>query len=418
NQDKEARIVRNLCRLRTKMQRHFKAICTEMNSDVKNLDSMPDLIPPDILQSLENDGIPFVRPRRRLEDYIVDVHNYLLPHVPNCQKFIPDWVKWPYIRNLFFIVKGNTVDGNKDAAKIYYEFRDLFPYQAYINWSPNEIDGNILRDDAKFLPILYERNRDKFHDTSKLTEAGDSAVEDPSEFFARAERVLIAIDCENADPCKVIGIMKELEKQNVLGKISKVILVDDRHTSTQWRLLRRNENLPLEYYMTDRVKDDKSAVDVALTIKFYREIAQSRAEGNPIDSAVIVSSDCDFWPLIELTPEVSFMVMLEYDNCSQSYYHRLHQNDVPFMYIDEYFSAGNLEMKTENVLQEVIREIEDGYLSKINLFSVMNRALTKLELRMNESEASSFYEKYILPMNVAFTKNGTALLQNKPALKE
>ncbi|MBR1658507.1 MAG: hypothetical protein IJ697_09420 [Synergistaceae bacterium] len=418
NQDKEARIVRNLCRLRTKMQRHFKAICTEMNSDVKNLDSMPDLIPPDILQSLENDGIPFVRPRRRLEDYIVDVHNYLLPHVPNCQKFIPDWVKWPYIRNLFFIVKGNTVDGNKDAAKIYYEFRDLFPYQAYINWSPNEIDGNILRDDAKFLPILYERNRDKFHDTSKLTEAGDTAVEDPSEFFARAKRVLIAIDCENADPCKVIGIMKELEKQNVLSKISKVILVDDRHTSTQWRLLRRNENLPLEYYMTDRVKDDKSAVDVALTIKFYREIAQSRAEGNPIDSAVIVSSDCDFWPLIELTPEVSFMVMLEYDNCSHSYYQRLHQNDVPFMYIDEYFSAGNLEMKTENVLQEVIKEIEDGYLSKINLFSVMNRALTKLELRMNESEASSFYEKYILPMNVAFTKNGTALLQNKPALKE
>ena len=418
NQDKEARIVRNLCRLRTKMQRHFKAICTEMNSDVKNLDSMPDLIPPDILQSLENDGIPFVRPRRRLEDYIVDVHNYLLPHVPNCQKFIPDWVKWPYIRNLFFIVKGNTVDGNKDAAKICYEFRDLFPYQAYINWSPNEIDGNILRDDAKFLPILYERNRDKFHDTSKLTEAGDTAVEDPSEFFARAKRVLIAIDCENADPCKVIGIMKELEKQNVLSKISKVILVDDRHTSTQWRLLRRNENLPLEYYMTDRVKDDKSAVDVALTIKFYREIAQSRAEGNPIDSAVIVSSDCDFWPLIELTPEVSFMVMLEYDNCSHSYYQRLHQNDVPFMYIDEYFSAGNLEMKTENVLQEVIKEIEDGYLSKINLFSVMNRALTKLELRMNESEASSFYEKYILPMNVAFTKNGTALLQNKPALKE
>ncbi|MBQ3455533.1 MAG: hypothetical protein IJG36_03770, partial [Synergistaceae bacterium] len=365
-----------------------------------------------------DDGVSIVRPRKRPEDYIVDIHNYLLPHVPNCQKFIPSWVKWIYIRNLFFISRGNTIDGNREAAKIYYEYRDLYPYQAYINWQPDERDGNILRDDAKFLPALYERNRDRFYDMSKVTEAGDAAIDDPTEFFEKAQRVIIAIDCENADPCKVIGIMKELSRLNLVGKVAKIILVDDEHTSSQWRALRRNENLPLEYYMTDRVKDDKSAVDVALTIKFYREITQSKAEGNPIDSAVLISSDCDFWPLIELTPEVRFMVMLEYDNCSQSYYQRLQNNDVPFIYIDEYFSAGNLELKTENVLQEVIREIEEGCLGKINVFSIINRALTKLELRMNDTEAASFYAKYISPMTVTFTKNGSAVLQNKPMLKE
>ena len=416
--DKEARIVRSLCRLRTKMQRNFKAICTEMNSDVKNIDSLPDLIPLEIIGSLESDGVSIVRPRKRPEDYIVDIHNYLLPHVPNCQKFFPSWVKWIYIRNLFFIPRGNTTDGNREAAKLYYEYRDLYPYQAYINWQPDERDGNILRDDAKFLPILYERNRDKFYDMSKVTEAGDEAVDDPSEFFAEAERVLIAIDCENADPCKVIGVIKELSRLNLIKKVAKIILVDDEHTSSQWRALRRNENLPLEYYMTDRVKDDKSAVDVALTIKFYRDFVQAKAEGVPIDSAIIISSDCDFWPLIELTPEVRFMVMLEYDNCSQSYYQRLQNNDVPFLYIDEYFGAGNLELKTEIVLQEVIRGIEEEHLSKINIFSVINRALTKLELKMTDSETSSFYAKYISPMTIAFAKNGSAVLQNKPTLKE
>ena len=418
NADKEARIVRSLCRLRTKLQRNFKAISTEMNSDVKNIDSMPDLVPPDILSSLEQDGISIVRPRKRPEDYIMDIHNYLLPHVPNCQKFIPCWVKWIYIRNLFFISKGNTADGNREAARLYHEYRDLFPYQSYINWQPDEGDGNILRDDAKFLPILYERNRDKFYDMSKVTEAGDAAIDDPSEFFAEAQRVLIAVDCENADPCKVIGIFKELSRLDLVKKVAKIILVDDEHTSSQWRALRRNENLPLEYYMTDRVKDDKSAVDVALTIKFYREIVQLKSEGCPIDSAVIVSSDCDFWPLIELTPEVKFMVMLEYDNCSQSYYQRLQNNDVPFLYIDEYFGAGNLELKTEIVLQEVIREIEEGYLSKVNVFSIMNHALTKLELKMNDSEAANFFSKYIAPMSITFAKNGSAVLQNKPTLKE
>lgn len=418
NADKEARIVRSLCRLRTKIQRSFKAICTEMNSDVKNIDSMPDLIPPEILMTLESDGVSIVRPRKRPEDYIIDIHNFLLPHVPNCQKFIPSWVKWIYIRNLFFIPRGNTTEGNREGAKIYYEYRDLFPYQAYINWSPDERDGNILRDDAKFLPVLYERNRDKFYDMSKVTEAGDAAIDDPTEFFAQAQRVLVAVDCENADPCKVIGIIKELSRLNLVKKIVKIILVDDEHTSSQWRALRRNENLPLEYHMTDRVKDDKSAVDVALTIKFYREFVQMKAEGNPIDSAIIISSDCDFWPLIELTPEVRFMVMLEYDNCSQSYYQRLQNNDVPFLYIDEYFASGNIELKTEIVLQEVIREIEEGYLSKINIFSLMNRALTKLELRMNESEAAAFYDRYISVMNITFAKNGSAILQNKPDLQD
>ena len=265
---------------------------------------------------------------------------------------------------------------------------------------------------------MYERNRDKFYDMSKVTDAGDTAIDDPTEFFEKAERVLVAIDCENADPCKVIGVMKELDRLNLINKIAKIILVDDEHTSSQWRALRRNENLPLEYYMTERVKEDKSAVDVALTIKFYREIVQGKAEGCPIDSAIIVSSDCDFWPLVELTPEVRFLVMLEYDNCSQAYYERLQNNDVPFLYIDEYFGTGNLELKTEIVLQEVIRDIEEGILSKINIFSILNRALTKLELKMNDTEAANFFEKYITPMTVTFAKNGSAFLQNKPTLKE
>ena len=415
NADREARIVRNLCRLRTKLQRNFRAIFTEMNSDIKNLDSIsPDLVPQDALKTLEQDGIQFVRAKRKLEDYIVDVHNYLLPHVPNCQKFIPDWVKWAYIRSMFFIQRGNTVDGNKEAARYYNEARDLFPYQAYINWYPDENDGNILRDDAKFLPILYERNRDRFYDMSKVTDAGDAAVNNPEDFFAKVERAIIAVDCENADPCKVIGIIKELESKELVSKVSKILLVDDEHTSSQWKALRRNENLPLEYYLTDRVKDEKSAVDVAMTIKFYREIAAAKADGKPIDSAVIISSDCDFWPLIELTPEMNFLVMLEYDNCSQAYFQRLQSNDIPFFYIDEYFMAGNVELKTESVLQEVIRDIEEGYLSKINLFSIINRALLKLDLKMTDQEISQFFERYIADMNISFAKNGSAILQNKP----
>ncbi len=414
NDNRDTRIVRNLCFLRTKLQRNFKAIFNSMNSDLKNLDSIPDLVPQETLRNLKQDGIDFVQPNRRLDAYIVDVHGYLLQHVSNCQKFIPDWVKWNYIRNLFFIQKGNTVEGNKEAARLYNEYRDLFPYQAYINWVPENDDGNILRDDAKFLPILYERNRDKFYDMSKVTEAGDSAIEDLGEFFATCQRIIIAVDCENADPCKVIGLLKDFNQRGVLDKICKILLVDDEHTSTQWDALRRNEKLPLEYYLTDRVKDEKSAVDVALTIKFYRELESQKESGTPIDSAIIISSDCDFWPLIELTPEINFLVMLEYDNCSQAYYQRLHYNEIPFFYIDEFYMSGNVELKTETVLQDVISDIEENYLSTMNIFTIMNRVLARLGLKMTEQELAQFFEKYICVMNIGFAKNGSAILQNKP----
>ena len=400
-EDKEARIVRNLCYLRTKLQRNFRAIFTEMNSDIKNIDAIPDLVPQDTLKKLYQDGINFVQPRRRLENYIVDVHNYLMLHVSNCKKFLPNWVKWLYIRNLFFIQKGHTIEGNKEAARLYSECRDLFPYQAYINWIPDEGDGNILRDDAKFLPILYERNHDKFYDMSKVTEAGDAALEDPKDFFEKAKRVIIAVDCENADPCKVIGILKDIYMRGIVNKICKILL---------------NEDLPLEYYLTDRVKDEKSAVDVALTIKFYRELEIQKEAGTPVDSAVIISSDCDFWPLIELTPEMKFLVMLEYDNCSQAYYQRLQKNGIPFFYIDEYYMSGNIELKTETVLQDVIDEIEEYYLSTINLFTVINHVLSKLGLKMTEQELTHFFEKYISVMSIAFAKNGSPILQNKPEI--
>jgi len=109
--------------------------------------------------------------------------------------------------------------------------------------------------------------------------------------------------------------------------------------------------------------------------------------------------------------------MLEYDNCGQAYYQRLQRHDIPFFYIDEFFMSGNVELKTEVVLQEVIQEIEENYLSKLNLFSVVNRALVKLDLKMNESEINQFFEKYISIMNISFAKNGGAFLQNKPTLK-
>ena len=54
----------------------------------------------------------------------------------------------------------------------------------------------------------------------------------------------------------------------------------------------------------------------------------------------------------------------------------------------------------------------------MNVFSMINHALTKLELKMSETETANFFEKYITPMSITFAKNGSAVLQNKTTLKD
>ena len=59
--DKNARIVRNLCALRTALEQNYSTIYKLMRYEMKNLHSMPELIPQGSLQQLMNDGITIER---------------------------------------------------------------------------------------------------------------------------------------------------------------------------------------------------------------------------------------------------------------------------------------------------------------------------------------------------------------------
>lgn len=70
--DKNARIVRNLCMIRTALELNFKAINNRMRFDMCNLHSLPEYVPQDSLNELLQDGITIVRSRALPAEYIVD----------------------------------------------------------------------------------------------------------------------------------------------------------------------------------------------------------------------------------------------------------------------------------------------------------------------------------------------------------
>ena len=70
--------------------------------------------------------------------------------------------------------------------------------------------------------------------------------------------------------------------------------------------MRSYTSIPVEHILIERIKQNKSLVDIKLTARACKEHYQ-----NEVDSFVIVSSDSDYWGLISSMPDAGFLVMIE-----------------------------------------------------------------------------------------------------------
>lgn len=77
HQDKNARIVRNLCMLRTAIERNYKNIFNKMRFEVCGLHSMPEYIPQECISELMLDGISIVKSRATLAQYIIEINKHI-----------------------------------------------------------------------------------------------------------------------------------------------------------------------------------------------------------------------------------------------------------------------------------------------------------------------------------------------------
>lgn len=123
--DKNARIVRNLCMIRTALELNFKAINNRMRFDMCNLHSLPEYVPQDSLNELLQDGITIVRSRALPAEYIVDINKHISNRINNCKSLFPLWLKWEYVRKLFLMPDGLNKKGIKAAAADYYANKNI-----------------------------------------------------------------------------------------------------------------------------------------------------------------------------------------------------------------------------------------------------------------------------------------------------
>ncbi len=405
NLDKNARIIRHLCILRTSIERSFKHISQKMRFEYRSLYSLPEHIPQDSLNHLSDDGIVFYQKTSALPiDYIIEINRILSDRINNCKYLFPLWLNWTYVRDLFIMPNGLTESGTRVAANTYFSNLNYYPYQVYINWDPSPC-GNILYNDKKFVTYLYQWHNDCFTEFNKVTDASNFVKSNVYDFIDKANKVVMAVDCENSDPYRLCATLKGLD-EDVICKIQKIMLFDDVHTANAWRILESHTTIPVEHIMTERVKQSKSLVDIELTARTCTEHYR-----NNVDSFVIVSSDSDYWGLISSLPEARFLVMIEREKCGPDMKAALINSGIFYCSIDDFYSGNSEDIKREALFKEIYRRLHKAL--QLNVNDMFEAAILSTRVTMTSAEKQQFFDKHLRQMKLVLDEQGNASLELK-----
>ena len=400
--DTRSRIIRNLCMLRTAIERHYGEINDNILFKYKSLTSLPDLVPQECITELAEDRINIISSHYSLNQIIIEINRTITDRINNCKDMFPIWLNWEYLRSVFIMPNGLTETGIREAAAVYYEHKAWYPYQIYLNWRPSD-EGNILYNDEKFVKLLYQWNDDEFTDYSKVQDVGSHTKDNIYSFLEESGKTVFVVDCENSDPYKLCATLQNLQP-SMLEKVSKIILYDDIHSAAAWDILKAYTSVPVEHTMIERVKQDKSLVDIRLTAGTCREFYI-----NNVDSFILVSSDSDYWGLITSMPEAHFLVMAEYEKCSPAIKSSLIERGIFYCFIDNFYSGNNDDIKITALIREANKFLAQAI--HVNLDELMNRVTLATRASLNDDERKRFRSQYLNNMQMETDADGNISLK-------
>lgn len=314
---------------------------------------------------------------------------------------------------------GMKPEGLKAAWAEFGKDWSRYPYQCYINWA-GDTAGNILYCDEKFVRLLYEAHEDQFTDLSLVKDVGDIVLDNIASFIENSEKAIVVVDCENSDPIKLAAALSSLSKTG-LAKIQKVLLFDSNYTNDGWKVISETGKeqdkpkafnwsilssvaaFPIERFNVPRLNERKSQVDMTLAANTCKEVYT-----NGVDSVILVSSDSDYWALIQTLSDVHFLVMVESGKCGQDIKRALAERKIHYCYLDDFYTGASYTIKTK----ALAKYIQDAINSRvqINAQTLLDEAIHNTWVRMTDKEQSTFYDRYLKKMRIELSKDGTICL--------
>ncbi len=418
--DKDALILRNLCRIRMQIFRNYNHIKNE-RLNLRPLEKIDRFVDGNAVLYLRGQGIEIACVNYKgSEDLVLNVayiNQYLSEKTANLKKFIPDWIKTEYIRKLFLIpdccadLNGNNLTNKSTRKRIIDRLHEIrqnyktniskYPYHLYLNW-PKEWrdgDGNVLFNDNKFLKMLYGANGDAFMGGENLIDARDEDKDNVYRFINGAEKAAIFVDSENVDPYRFAATLLNLNKEET-AKIDKITVYYDKNAPVAWKFLDEFIHISVEIIEIERVIESKSLIDVTVTAAVVKA---HYADG--VDSVLLASSDSDFVGLIRTEPSIRYFVLNETNKTSHIVTESLDKNLIGHCFMDD-FAMDKVQKFKKFVLEKILENIlaefnESGSIFTLSVNELIDMVFHKARFVMAEEqlekEKEVFFEEYLEP---------------------
>ena len=399
----DANLIRTLCMVRSQIMRHYDSVDQSLRYDMTNLDRNRHFTEVDF-KSLQDMGFQVIRVNYTAEKYLTDITKLINQNICRVQKLFPEWIKWEYVKSLFFIKNGEKADVIRSERKLFTSNINYYPFGTYLHWQPSD-NGNILYNDGKFLTILYEQHGDRFGDKSKYTDAGDGTKNNIYDFIDRAKKVVMVVDCENSDLFKLYSVLRGLDEEKV-SKIEKIVLYDDEHTTEAWDWLEQfvPNAIPVEHIEVERLVNRKSLVDMRIAVGVCRGYYEEQ-----VDSVILVSSDSDYWGLITSMPQVNYLVMYEYDKCGAAIRNALQEHAIYYCPIDD-FCTWDVPTVQKLILFRAL-EMQLPYIIGRNPMEVTQELYAKTRITTTMNDMARFCDKYVKTLRLKIMEDGTLGLE-------
>lgn len=412
--NENATIIRHLCILRTQFFRNYLNISNQRHN-FRRVDELNEYLSMESIKYLRSKGIEIASVSDKISPAvnIAYINQYIQDNIDKVSSIIPDWVKFKYIKALFLMPRGYAGKNGEflkrdyskitktiaETSKAYAKQRNAYPYQMYITWPFNfrENDCNILYHDLRLLKMLYGANNDHFTAKKYVVDAKIGSKEDIYKFVNEAMNIEVYVDCENVDPYAFVATLKNLDEDN-LAKIKVINLYDDVNASTAWDYISEIIDIPVEHFETERVLENKSLVDMAMAL----DISKEYYEGD-VESAILVSSDSDFWAVIEKMDKVRFFVLNEQRKTSSVIVEVLDKHAIPHCYMSDFAQDVIQSFKSEVLylgLESRVREFnETGTFMPLDVEQLIDELFAEAYIKAEESqlrkEKEVFYNKYL-----------------------
>lgn len=400
--NEDAVAIRHLNNIRSNLILHFKEVSLNlrnMNATFTPLDRM-DLFKDDF-KVLNRMSIYIITGKPDINEYLKRINNEIIRRIDKTEKLFPDWVRFRHIRTMF--IMPNNIE---EESKKFQAYQSLYPFQRYFYWREPFDCGYILSTDRDLLTVIYRNGNEIFTDGDRVCDASDNVKNNINEFINSASNIQVFIDGENADPYRFASAIESL-KDHEIEKINKIVVYyDSEHTTKAWTMLKHfTYGVEVETVPVERIVENKSLVDHRLVMGVSKAIYKE-----DVDSIILVSSDSDFWSVIDASEDVRYLVMVESEKCGHEFKNLLRDKDVFYCYLDKFITPDDDKFFKIVFKHELEKIISDNF-SLGNARALLSSVLHSCRAGVSKAEEDMLFEKYIKTLSLRINADGNFVLE-------